>query len=288
MDNQLYSINAQFEHELANINTTQTISSLEAGKILYLPNYAFKPHEHENNLLCDAILHPKHKNISYRYGDQQVSGTKTSDEQNTITPFMHRYSDFSKQLIDALLPHYSKALRKGRTSYRPAEIKGRTSSKRKDDTRVHVDAFPATPVNGLRILRVFSNINPYNEPRVWNIGEPFPAVLSRFGSQLPRYSPFKAHLLQLIKATKTRRSPYDHYMLALHDTMKLDDAYQANLKKHQIDFPAQSTWIVFTDQVSHAALSGQFLLEQTFYLPVTAMYDPRLSPLKQLEKQKSF
>ena len=40
-----------------------------------------------------------------------------------------------------------------------------------------------------------------------------------------------------------------------------------------------------TDKVSHAALSGQFLLEQTFYLPVQAMKDPNLSPLHMLERK---
>lgn len=55
------------------------------------------------------------------------------------------------------------------------------------------------------------------------------------------------------------------------------------ITKQRIDFPAHSTWLVFTDHVSHAALSGQFLLEQTFYLPVDAMVAPEKSPLKQWE-----
>ena len=42
-----------------------------------------------------------------------------------------------------------------------------------------------------------------------------------------------------------------------------------------IDFPAGSTWIAFTDCVSHAAMAGQFRLEQTFLLPVDAMLQPR-------------
>ena len=201
---------------------------------------------------------------------------------------MHRFADYSKALVDGLMPHYSNCLRWGRTSYRPAEIKGRRCSKRKDDTRVHVDSFAATPVNGLRILRVFCNINPDGEPRVWHVGEPFSNVLEAFSPKIPAFSPMQAKLLQLIKATKTRRSAYDHYMLQLHDQMKLDDHYQSHLKKQRIDFPAQSTWVVFTDHVSHAALSGQFLLEQTFYLPVTAMQNQQLSPLRLWEKRKGL
>ena len=42
--------------------------------------------------------------------------------------------------------------------------------------------------------------------------------------------------------------------------------------------------MVYTDQVSHAALYGQDVLEQTFYLPVSAMQDENRSPLRILEK----
>jgi hypothetical protein len=34
----------------------------------------------------------------------------------------------------------------------------------------------------------------------------------------------------------------------------------------------------------HAALSGQYLLEQTFYLPVAAMQEERYAPLRTLER----
>ena len=37
--------------------------------------------------------------------------------------------------------------------------------------------------------------------------------------------------------------------------------------------------MAFTDQVSHAAMAGQYQLEQTFLLPVEAMSDPERSPL---------
>src|SRR5262249_30381234 len=151
----------------------------------------------------------------------------------------------------------------------------------------HIDSFPATPVNGRRILRVFSNINPYHEPRVWHLGEPFQQVLTRFAADIPNYNCVHAKLLHLIKATKTLRSAYDHYQLTLHDKMKLCDDYQRTVNKQRIDFPAHSTWIVYTDQVSHAALSGQFLLEQTFYLPVSAMANPALSPLRLWEREKT-
>ena len=54
-------------------------------------------------------------------------------------------------------------------------------------------------------------------------------------------------------------------------------------RRGRFDFPALSTWVVFTDRVMHAALAGQFLLEQTFYLPVAAMQDEQYAPLRILE-----
>ncbi len=113
--------------------------------------------------------------------------------------------------------------------------------------------------------------------------EPFPKVLTQFTHRLPSYNKWKARFLQKLGVTKTIRTPYDHYMLNLHDSMKKDDLYQQNADKSQFEFAPGSTWIVFTDQVSHAALSGQYLLEQTFYLPVEAMANPKYSPLQQLE-----
>jgi len=290
MDDYLYTVNAQELDSLQKENKQQALAALESGKVIFLPAYTFKPSGDEQMILSESVLDKKHKNISYNYRNQRLAGVAADTPPGLpvmMQQFMHQFAEHAKQLIDTLLPQYSAAMQWGRTSYRPAEIKGRKSSKRKDDTRLHVDSFPASPVNGLRILRVFFNINPYGEPRVWHIGEPFTQVLARFSSRIPAFNPRRAKLLKLIKATKSLRSPYDHYMLNLHDHMKLDDAYQATLLKHRVDFPPNSTWIVFTDQVSHAALSGQFLLEQTFYLPVEAMANPEFSPLKRWEKEKS-
>ena len=72
-------------------------------------------------------------------------------------------------------------------------------------------------------------------------------------------------------------------MLKIHDRMKLDKDYQMQVKYTHICFPPGSSWIVSTDKVSHAAVSGQYLLEQTFYLTTTAMKNPEAAPLHILE-----
>jgi hypothetical protein len=73
-------------------------------------------------------------------------------------------------------------------------------------------------------------------------------------------------------------------MLKIHDRMKLDIDYQKQVKYKEISFPPGTSWIIYSDQVSHAAISGQYVLEQTFYLPTTAMVNPEEAPLRILEK----
>ena len=51
----------------------------------------------------------------------------------------------------------------------------------------------------------------------------------------------------------------------------------------RVELAAGATWMCFTDQVSHAALSGQHVFEQTFYCDVEHMARPERSPLKVLE-----
>jgi hypothetical protein len=195
-----------------------------------------------------------------------------------------RYGRLAEALVAEIAPAYAGRLVRARASFRPAEIAGRATSWRQDDTRLHVDAFPATPSGGRRILRVFTNVNPIGVPRVWRLGEPFERVVQRFGPALRLPWPGTASLLRLARVTRTRRTPYDALMLRLHDAMKRDTAYQREAAQELFDFPAGSTWIAFTDAVSHAAMAGQYQLEQTFLLPVDAMRAPERSPLRVLER----
>ena len=84
--------------------------------------------------------------------------------------------------------------------------------------------------------------------------------------------------------TKGRRSEYDHLMLGLHDAAKADVAYQGSCEQQVVRFAPGTTWLCFSDQVMHAAVSGQYMLEQTIHLPVAALYDPASSPLAILER----
>src|SRR5947199_349037 len=130
-------------------------------------------------------------------------------EAETLRAFIARFSDSAASLVDRLLPRYRGRLTRGRASFRPAEIAGRRTSWRKDDSRLHVDSFPATPSGGRRILRVFTNVNPHGLARAWRIGDGFEAVARRFAPRLRMPTPGAGQLLSLLRVTKSPRTPYD-------------------------------------------------------------------------------
>ena len=254
--------------------------------MLHLADLGFGVEPVEHVLFTPAILGSS-KNASYDPATGRLGGTSASGQDAEILRrFIHRFSESATSLVDGLLPAYRGRIGRGRASFRPAEIAGRQTTWRKDDTRLHVDAFPATPSGGRRILRVFSNVNPERKPRAWRLGDDFEAVARRFAAQLRTPFPGAGHLLSLVRITKTPRSAYDALMLQLHDCMKGDEMFQRDSPQSRVDLAAGSTWLAFTDQVSHAAMSGQYQLEQTFLLPVAAMQDPERSPLRILERLK--
>ncbi len=280
----LYSLsNTAWTGPFSSDEQESAIRALEAGKVIFLPNLSFALNADELKLLTPRALEGRSKNISFDPHTQKIKGHEKSTEE-TLSLMMQRFFHQSRFLINSLLPHYQKNVLVGRTSFRPIKVVNRKTSLLKDDTRLHVDAFSATPNHGKRILRVFSNINPQGEVRHWHLGEPLEAVVEQFKQYLKAPIPGVSSLLSWLNITKTPRSLYDHYMLQLHNEMKKNEAYQQTVEKTAVDFPAGATWVVMTDSVSHAALYGQHLLEQTFYLPVFGMQNPEKSPLKILER----
>lgn len=264
----------------------QTITSaLEAGKVVYLPRLAFCLDAEEQALLTLPLQPKKAKNISYDPKKQRVGGLDNPIAAVTVAAMLQRYHRFSTQLLAACCPYYQAAECSGRTSFRPVEIKDRKPvSYRKDDTRLHVDAFPSTPVNNLRILRVFTNINPFGEDRLWRLGQPFAEVMQRFLPSVRSMLPLEAEILYRLKATRRKRTHYDHYMLQIHNAMKADLDYQRRVDAFSMAFPPGSTWMVYTDLVSHAALAGRFVLEQTYYPAIERMLNPQLAPQSQMQQ----
>jgi len=256
-------------------------TALEGGGVLYFSALPFTLTAAESALLRPEVRDPKSRNISQPAGqpDSVKGALGTPQELATLAAMMLRYRQQAVGLVGDLFPHYSQHLRLEPTSYRPSEVESRQQSWRADDKRLHVDAFPSRPNRGERILRVFTNLNPTGKPRLWRVGEPFEAMAARFMPKVKPYSPWQAALLRRLRVTKSLRSEYDHMMLQLHDLMKQDLGYQRDADQLEMPFAAGSTWVCFSDQTLHAVYSGQFMMEQTFFMAPQYQSQPERSPL---------
>lgn len=271
--------------QLSHEKSAELAAHVEAGRVLWLRGLPFALEPGEEKFLDERWSNGADKNISFENAQAPLKGAAgEAPDLVALRAMIARFRTQAVTLIQSLFPDYEGHLRVARTSFRPARVEGRATSWRKDDSRLHVDAFPSRPNHGERILRVFSNVNRNGEPRVWRVGEPFGDVAARFLKQIPSQIPGSAAILHALHITKSRRSGYDHIMLHLHDAMKADLDYQKSAPQQRAEFTPGSTWICFSDQTSHAAMSGQHMLEQTLHLPVAALYDPASSPLKILER----
>ena len=258
---------------------------VESGAVLHCPELSFDILPEERALFDPGLSDPKRKSIYLRGMHDELFGTHASAEKRRqLQALLQRYRDSAMALSTGLFPSYRGLMRAASTSFRPRPtgVDSKSLSWRKDDTRLHVDAFPSNPTHGVRILRVFTNVG--SAPRVWRVGQPFTAMALRFLPQVPEYSPWRARLLARLGVTKRRRTAYDHIMLHLHDGAKADLEYQRISPQQQVEFQPGSTWICYSDQVMHAVMGGQYMMEQTIHVPLNALEHPAQSPLAVLER----
>ncbi len=261
----------------------QLLEALEGGAVIVLPQLAFNLLPEEQRFLSENWSDKNSKNISLRPNGGLRGAIGTDDDLASMRAMIQRYANQSEQLISKLFPSYTPNLTVANTSFRPFEVEARVSSYRKDDTRLHADAFPSNPTQGTRLLRVFNNANPSGQARVWRVGEPFGQMAAKFLPKTKALMPMQAWLMKQLHITKRTRTEYDHRMLQLHDLVKGDIDYQKNAPQQWVNFMPGTTWIVYSDQVLHAAMSGQYMMEQTFSLPVSGLKRPETAPLKVLE-----
>lgn len=256
--------------------------ALEEGGVIRLPHVNFVLTDSERRFLSPAWSDGRAKNISLDGGRLKGAVGSPADCAE-LTAMIARFAAAAAELVTALFPRYAPYVKRARSSYRPQGAVGREVSWRKDDSRLHVDAFPSRPSRGERILRVFTNVNPA-EDRVWRVGEPFEAMAKTLLPRISNPVPGASAVLAALRITKGRRSVYDHLMLNLHDHAKADLTYQRECPQETVRFAPGTTWLCFSDQVMHAVVAGQFMLEQTINLPVSALYDPARAPLAILER----
>jgi hypothetical protein len=272
---------------------------LEEGKIVTLDSIPYDFPEADRAFLLSQKQSgfKAHKNVSYRPQKDVLRGAAEDDPEQAkrLHELMRNYSQnvvkFLTQFLAPYAPHWTLDF----ATWRPLEEKNRDLPLHKRNDLLHVDAFPSRPSFGSRILRCFTNINPERN-RVWATTQGFDTLAERFAldaglTDIARkaHSPIgaiKRGFAPVLKAVGVRgadRSAYDQFMLRFHDFLKENTEYQQNWEKTTLEFKPFSTWMCFTDRVPHAALSGQYMCEQTVIVPMKAMVAPQKSPLRVLE-----
>ena len=288
---QSYSF-SKWKPSLSEQELNESIQSLENGAVLYFPNLSFSVKAEEKALFSSNLVKSAHQSIRYTIANNKLRGCRGSiDEENIIHNMMKRFASYAKEFIEHLLPHYKKSISMGDTYFKPIEVKGQQStSYKKNKSLLHIDSLASTPTHGKRILRFFANANPFDIPRVWRLGDSYKQVIKRFLPHIKGPALGSRTLMNRLGITKSYRILYDHYMLHIHDRMKSDELYQKKVDQEIFEFAPSTCWLAFTDQVSHAVISGQYVLEQNFYLPAEAQLNPDRSPLVYMEKlfQKSL
>jgi 3-deoxy-D-manno-oct-2-ulosonic acid (Kdo) hydroxylase len=274
-------------------------AQLEAGDILFFPQTPVPLTADDTSFLLgqqqtDSSLH---KNIAYKPNIDKLSGfdakTASPAAVERLHAIMRRYSQSVVAFLTGFLAPYRANWHLDYASFRPQEEQGRDLPLRRRNDLLHTDAFPTRPTHGARILRFFNNIHPART-RDWIVSDPFAAIVRQFapkqiapepGSALSRLGKGAARAIGLGAAIPSlKRSPYDDFMMRFHNFLKENPRWQAECPKYPYQFPAGSSWMVYTDTVPHAVLAGQYALEQTFLVRPEAMVRPEVSPLRVLEE----
>jgi hypothetical protein len=264
--------------------------ALEAGQVVYFPQCPIElPPEQDLEWLrtgLDATL--KAKNLSYHPESDSVPRFEADAEtrvrvENLLRTHGRRVADFWRQAM----PDYIPGCTFGTTSFRPVEEQGRNLKPRSSNELVHIDAGAYGATNGSRILRFFVNVHP-DRDRVWGTRGSFAELMAKYPplweaarDGKPRVPTRKGPLGHLysgsIRAVSKLyplfrvidSSPYDRSMRRIHNYMKEDPGFTQDRADYQeIRFPPFSAWMVFTDGISHAALTGQYALISTALVPL--------------------
>jgi 3-deoxy-D-manno-oct-2-ulosonic acid (Kdo) hydroxylase len=271
-------------------------AQLEAGDIVFFPE---TPIEIPSDDLAFLLGHQQvgggyHKNIAYRPLEDRITGFDAQDPSTTerLRGIMGRYSRDVIAFLQNFLASYQNRWKVDFASYRPEEEQSRDLALRKRNDLLHTDAFPTRPTHGDRILRFFNNIHP-QKTRNWITTETFDVLVEKMragklegGNTVPLPSSMETAGIRRALANlgfgglapSLKRSPYDDFMMRFHNYLKENSAFQQNCPKQHWEFPPGSSWMVYTDMVSHAVLSGQFALEQTLIVSREAMVAPEKSP----------
>ncbi len=288
---------------LASAATDSVGDLLEQGNIIqFIPNPIELPDNDELELLRNEL--PKQlklKNVSYHPEADQVKGLH---DDSPIAELAYRsltnHRDRVTAFLQSVMPTLTRGMNVGTCSFRPMQEQGRDLKPHASNELIHVDAGAYGATDGNRLLRFFVNVNPV-EDRVWSTKGALPELLQRYGQQAgvtaEEVGRLEKSLTDKLRSSALEgiskaglplakvldSSPYDRAMRRFHNFMKDTPEFQADpVGHHEFRFGPFSAWMVFTDMVSHACLSGQHALIYTAVLPLENCRMPELAPINLL------
>lgn len=294
--------------QLASAGPHDLSDALESGKIVAFPECPIDLPSLEDLefLRKEMPNHLSAKNISFHPEAGRIIGMKGSPEiidrtQRILKEHNGRVQEFLKKVLPSLARNWMV----GTASFRPLQEKGRDLPAHASNELVHVDAGAYGATHGDGIIRFFVNIHP-SEDRVWITKGAFPELYRRYGSQagvlpgagtdgramdegvLDRLrTSLSQGLSALVPSAKfIDSSPYDRAMRRFHNFMKDTPAFQSTPEGHQeFRFKPFWAWMVFTDRVSHACVSGQYAFADTFVIRLGSCRLPDLAPINLLKSK---
>jgi 3-deoxy-D-manno-oct-2-ulosonic acid (Kdo) hydroxylase len=273
---------------------------LEAGDILLFPKTPLLISDDDlaflRNRQQQAIK--LQRNVFYKPEENQLASIDTQSLSPAaavrLRAILRGYSQMATEFLRSFLAPYQVRWRLGCASFRPIEEQGRELPLHRRNDLLHTDFLPERPTHGARILRFFTNIHP-TRTRDWITSDSFGSIVGTFAPKqialpVPRSLASQALITLAVSLglgqvlPSVKRSPYDAFMLRFNHFLKENSIYQASCPKLYTRFPAGSSWLVYSDTVPHAVLSGQFALEQTFLIDPDAQLDPASAPVAILER----
>ncbi len=257
--------------------------ALERGRIVHFPECpVVLPSPADQEFMRDGLApHLRKKNVSFYPDADRLTGLQApASVVERVHRILREHSVRVREFLQRNMPEFTRGWTVGTSSFRPMEEQGRGLSPHASNELIHVDAGAYGATHGDRILRFFVNLNPARE-RVWiskgTFDELFSAHAGEAGVRTGALEPalperaLSATLQLLGRAFPMARvldsSPYDRRMRRFHNWMKDTPSFQA--PPHQrFAFAPFSAWMVLTDGVSHACVSGQHALVDTFLIPL--------------------
>lgn len=281
--------------------------SLERGSIVYFPDspVTLPPAEDLAFMRQELPQLLRLKNISYHPESDRIPGLGKVDAAvaERVKQILVNVSDNIAAFLTANAPRLVNNWTVGTCSFRPMQEQGRNLDPHASNELIHIDAGAYGATNGDRLLRFFINVNP-GEDRVWATKGAFPELFKVYGDRAGlSYANAGADYLSkgpldhfrtgLINMLATGvpilkvldSSPYDREMRKFHNYMKDTPSFQQETRGHQeFRFPPFSAWMVFTDMVSHACLSGQHAFIHTSVVRLESCRLPEMAPLNILRQ----